>query len=301
MTYAHRKRGRPPGQSVDSRVPYIADAIANQGESYQSIANHFGVSRERIRQIAKQYKLGGGRAAVREKHNRIFNVYNETRDFEKCQTITGLHSETLRGILKNYGINNPKMQELYSRQEMILGPLAELVRQGKSIRQAAGLNRNLAARLQDYCKKHGINPPWSRWTDLSHRIPLIKDCRSRGLTWKQISIEVAKAEGNRPRDMVAWSSNNIPDLPPKLGSTRQPKPHRERRPYVRKTPLKPRRELSPVSAPDDASRLVKLVCSLKGTKSAATIARELELKSRNVVIGIWYRAALKSEKVSDNA
>ena len=65
----------------EGRVALIAEAIA-KGETYQSIGDRLGVTRERIRQIAKRHRLGGGRKAVWEKHAAFVAAYRETRDFE---------------------------------------------------------------------------------------------------------------------------------------------------------------------------------------------------------------------------
>lgn len=43
-------------------------ALIDAGNDYAAISKRYGVSRERIRQIAKKYGLGGGRAAIRQKH-----------------------------------------------------------------------------------------------------------------------------------------------------------------------------------------------------------------------------------------
>lgn len=54
------------------------------------------------------------------------------------------------------------------------------------------------------------------------------------------------------------------------------------------------RQLTPCVPDDQASELTKKICALRGKQSAAQIARNLGLKSRNVVIGVWYRNRVRA-------
>ena len=61
------RRDRPShSRWTTETIASIAARIAN-GETYQDIGASYGVTRERIRQIAKKHKLGGGYAPIRER------------------------------------------------------------------------------------------------------------------------------------------------------------------------------------------------------------------------------------------
>lgn len=102
------------------------------------------------------------------------------------------------------------------------------------------------------------------------RVAIILSGIERGLCWREIANEIGKAEDRTLTRKAAqdWAHRRGLDV----GYV----PHRKgcRRKYVH---------------PTKHGDLIAQVCALKGKKSAAKIAREMNFASRNVVIGIWHR------------
>ena len=208
----------------EGRVALIAEAVA-KGETYQSIGDRLGVTRERIRQIAKRHRLGGGRKAVWEKHAAFVAAYRETRDFEAtCKAFEYTYGTALT-TLRRAGIVGPLLSAKRARDAAILAPLAERVKNGESLNSVCNEDRALGQKLRRWCKDHGIkSQAHTRWTDLSHRIPIIRAARASGRPWKQISDELASIEGRRTvvPALVNWATRHVPGLQVQARAKREP-------------------------------------------------------------------------------
>jgi len=263
------------------RVEAIRGLIKN-GRSYADIGAQFGISREWVRQIAEKYNLGGGRKASHKRRDAFLARVRETKDVLKAAAEFGYGAYTARAYARSAGLGEAQISR--ARRNEMLAPLVERVRNGESIRQAAGCDHLLAISLGTRCRELGVKSSFlSRWRDISpHRGPIIREGAPLGLSWKEIASKVSEAEKRHTgaEAIRLWAARHIPDLD---------KPRAKHSPTTEQRIKHAPRPILPVTAREGSSELVQHVCSLKGQKSASEIASELGLASKNVVIGIWYR------------
>ena len=89
----------------------------------------------------------------------IVSMYRETQDFEACRDAYGLCDSTFLQILFKNGIRQPRNSTRRTKLNDILGPLAERVKNGESIRKSAMSvrgDRYFYHQLMSYCKENGI-------------------------------------------------------------------------------------------------------------------------------------------------
>lgn len=252
-----RPRGRP--QSIDhQRLKIIADAI-EQGDGYQKIADHLGVSRERIRQLVKAHGL----------------PLAET-SWPKVR-------------LRKAAYIQAKAARLESRERFI-SELVEKVRTGASIASACP-NRTTEALIAAECRKRGIVSRHGRWHDFSKRIEIIKEGLQLRQTWSQIADVVSIAEGRSLKGQSARAFAAARGLIPRdytsVKASYPRKPKKERPPKV---------SLGPYLGSNDRAVIVERAYELKPVASASQIGAHLGL-TRNAVIGIWHRHAKRVSSV----
>ena len=142
-------------------------ALFNRGETLEAIAQQYGVTRERIRQIA--HKAGGKpRRVVKAEQMEATRAILSSGPMtpEQASDALGLdRAETLR-IARSFGIELV-VKRAWDNPEV--AALAELVRGGKSIRSVARGDLKMTRWLSEYCDHYGITLRYGRWASRRER------------------------------------------------------------------------------------------------------------------------------------
>lgn len=268
---------------TDSRLELIRSAIA-EGRTYQSIGKELGLSRERIRQLAKMHNLGGGFAATHERHHQIVHMIKEGESVDSITLRFGYPATYVKKLARDYGVGLAAQAKARFDEE--LSPYVDLVRFGASIHSVAKGDRALEARIRAACRNAGVTILRGRWRDRSARISIIVNGLASGYTYEQMAKDVSAVEGYRVRAhaLCEYAIRHGLNKGP-IPRVKQPRQRRQSHP-PREVPVYGSVSLRSHRHDDELRTKVK---SLKGVYSAAKIASMFHLVSRNAVIGIWNR------------
>jgi len=266
------------------------------GELHTSIADDYGMTRERVRQIVKKQ---GGKPRFGQKRDAFATVIEAARNLppmslnEACNAL-GFGKFTVIAAANAAGVKFLKRDS--ETTEMLAG-MAEKVKAGASFNAAADGDHELAKLVGRYCVENGIKSQAPcRWTvDPDMRRRVVAEMRAEGRTWNEIAAVLAQSEGVRKVGEAAvynWVLRNAPDLlsikPPK--KVKPPKPPRRAYPAAPK-----RTRPAPVDAPvvivGDAR---ETAIANYGKAPASAIAKAVGV-SRNSIIGHWFRARRSGE------
>jgi DNA-binding CsgD family transcriptional regulator/predicted transcriptional regulator len=260
-------------------------ALFDEGKTLQSIADIYGITRERVRQIVERQGGTARHVAIAERSARIADSISRLADAGK----TGMEIaadldkpyQTIVRAARWRGIKIPR-KGIGRGKEILLNEVAAKVADGMSIRQACNENRALASRYMEWAKVNGTaKGKHGRWIDRSERNSIIKKMHKESAKWADIAATVAKVEGYKTseRGIINYAYNHKLVTP------------RPRGPRPKNTPRKPR-SISPPKTPTDivAMDTIRKTCvEYYGKASAKEIAARLGI-TRNSVIGHWFRA-----------
>lgn len=200
-------------KSVEAKATFdhaAAVAAVNAGRNMSDVAQQYGVSRERIRQIVR-------RAGVVPETGWDFRqgLREQVRDF----VLEGYSDAAIAEMLDlSEAAVKRDRRAAGLREANRLAFARELVRRemqdGKSIRQiclAHGINDLMAQRL---AKEQGFVSKFGRHRDLSARAKLFAEWRQEGLSWADVSERLSAADG-RPYcagAAYAWAQHHAPHL-----------------------------------------------------------------------------------------
>lgn len=156
------------------------------GETYAHVGAHYGISRERVRQIAARAGLPPRMAMIRAKKALADRAREERR------------AAAFQSKLDRF------------KKEI------EAVKSGASIFSQVA-NNNDRHRLSVVLARLGVKSiAKSRWTiDIPRRRKTIIDCRTDGLSWRDVALVVNAEEGGRPicvSSIYDWARRHCPDL-----------------------------------------------------------------------------------------
>ncbi len=190
-----------------------AMAMLGEGRTLEEVGQHFGVSRQRVRQIAKRHGVRSVRcrANLSERDEVIENMILSGASDAEISSAYGLTVSRVLQIRRSLGFRPFKTDE----RARAMAPYVEMVRQGRSITSVErefglGVHKLAAA-----CKNAGVRSrAHSRHSDLSHRIPIIRELLRAGATWATITNALAHKEGRRPSvgSVYGWAHRNLPEL-----------------------------------------------------------------------------------------
>lgn len=184
-----------------------------KGEKQIDLANEFGISRERVRQIIER----SGLVSERKRHADFVaivagTVARKNLTLTEAASMFGLSRSNVYAHCRMHGVT-PASLSAEERAE--LNDLALQVVSGKSIRQAVQCEHRKAKRLRRHLVKNGINARGrSRWDDFSERKRLLEKWRSEGLSWKECAAKLSKRDGRKITGaaLVTWCSRHMKHL-----------------------------------------------------------------------------------------
>jgi hypothetical protein len=206
----NRKMGT--GGRSSNRNNAICDRYLN-GEKQADLAREFGITRERVRQLIER----AGLVSETKRHDDYVAVVAGTV-FRKRFTLLeaseyfGTSKMNVYNYCRKHGVT-PMSRT--AAEDAELSALADEVKAGKSIRQAAGYEHAKAERLRRHLIKNGIEARGrSRHDDFSHRKELIERWRAEGRTWSSCAELLSKHDGREitPQGVIAWAYNHLRHL-----------------------------------------------------------------------------------------
>lgn len=190
-----------------------------QDLSFSEIAAHFGVSRERIRQIAKELELKPRLQIIAERNAQILSEASETLSDEELAAKHNISAAMVGLIRRQNGCSatqfrNQRIQEAIKR-----------VKEGLSIRAAAEeffiSPGTLSARLDE----EGISSHHGRWGALEHRREVIPKMLEEGASWEDILGRLKEIEKRKIAygTLRIWVHNHLPgiSMPTRMPKTSQ--------------------------------------------------------------------------------
>ena len=211
IEWVRKPRSTPPGRA-SARNRRICDRYL-AGEKQIDLAVEFGITRERVRQIIEK----AGLVSEKKRHEDFVSVVVGTivrknltlADAAVLFKISRLNVYT---YCRKNGVTPARMTD---QDVAELDALADEVINGKSIRQAAGLNNSKAEKVRRHLIKNGIQARGrSRHDDFSERRRLLTEWRGEGLTWKECAERLAKHDGRAitPTGVAVWANKHLPEL-----------------------------------------------------------------------------------------
>lgn len=202
-----------PDEELLKRNRAIYDMYQRVGVQAE-VAAHFGLSRERVRQILKDEF--GVETATR------FEV-KQRRDVEIDAAIkSGLSvAQTAEKLgLKEYIVasrvrTNPELKAIIQKRAAAvrakknaeLSKFLPAVKRGESVMEAVNKDRAAAGRLRRLLHKRKVPlRSRSRWQNYSDRERLAKDMLSMGKSWTEITEAINEVEGQRGLEPVTESA-----------------------------------------------------------------------------------------------
>lgn len=280
-------------QEIDALRSRNADILArfNAGDTLESIGQHYGITRERVRQITNA-------AGVEPRHIQadrkieedvaILSDANMTR--AEAAEFTGRPLSSISRMATKRGV---KFRSSYKVDAPEMVEMAAKVADGMSIYEAAGKVHNVAARLADHCKRHGIETVHGRWHDRGERRNIVLQMRSEGRAWPDIAVAVAEAE-SKPiglPSLMAWAYKHVPEVIGFRLPVKMEKPVSVWKAKKRPAAITPVKEMPMVVMAPSLREGVKVN---RGKASASQIAAAYGV-TRNSVIGLWFRMRKNGE------
>ncbi len=151
-----------------------------QGELLQSIADTYGLTRERVRQIA-------GKAGATPRRVLV------TKRIEARENAKGKQKAARQAAKAKW-----------------MKPYMARIKAGDSFNAVSGGDRNLAAQIRAYAAQQGIKSlARSKWDDYRDRLKIVKAMRAKGAIWAEVAVAVSKAEAPRrpvaEQTVYAWA------------------------------------------------------------------------------------------------
>lgn len=184
-----------------------------KGEKQIDLANEFGISRERVRQIIER----SGLVSERKRHADFIaivagTVSRKNLTLAEAASMFGISRVNVYTHCRIHGVT-PASVTAEEREE--LNALALQVVSGKSIRQASNCDHSKAEKLRRHLVNNGINARGrSRWDDFSERKSLLEKWKFSGLSWEECAVKLSKHDGRKITGgaLVAWCSRNMKHL-----------------------------------------------------------------------------------------
>jgi DNA-binding CsgD family transcriptional regulator len=260
-------------------------ALFDEGKTLQSIADIYGITRERVRQIVDRQGGTPRHVAIAERSAEIANSIAILADAGKTgMEIAAYLDKPYHTIVKAArwrGIKIPRRGIGHGR-EALLNEVAAKVADGMSIRQACNNDIPLSHLYERWAGRNGKpKGKHGRWVDRSERKDIIRKMHKEGAEWALITAAVAKIEGYKTseRGIINYAYNHKLVTPRPRGPT--PK-NTARKPISIRPPKTPAEILS-------MDTIRKTCVEYYGKASAKEIAAHLGI-TRNSVIGHWFRA-----------
>ena len=197
-----------------ARPDAIATALRS-GKTQAEVARHFGVTRQRVQQVAKKIGLTDAHQAdIKRRRVAVVAYFRAGHSVAQCASQFGASEQTVRLHLRDGGVNLKAENARRTCADIV--PLIEVVRQGASISAAVTarfgyLDRSAAEKLSVACERAGVVSVYRTFvrngTFHARRSIVAKGLRA-GKSWATMAREVTVAEGSpvSPRSLSRWYS-----------------------------------------------------------------------------------------------
>lgn len=210
-----------PGGRVDREV---VRQMHEQRIKLSVMAAHFGVTRERIRQVIKEMELPSRLDMIRERNAQIVvqtlaslkDETGEDRPDDEIADENGISTAMVGLIRRQHGLSATDIREQRIKRAI------QMVKDGSSIRAAALACTISAGTLTQRLEEQNVQTRHGRWGALDHRLKLIPEMRDRGETWEAIVEEIGKREKRalKLETLRAWVKKHLPDHAVSIGESR---------------------------------------------------------------------------------
>lgn len=183
------------------------------GEMQVRLADEFGITRERVRQIIEK----AGLVSEGQRHADFVAVVVGT--VERKQLTVSQAADMFK-ISKQVAYNycrsqGVKFASMTAEEAAELDALARAVVDGESCRKVVGGSDKKAAKLIRHLERKGITARGrSRHDDFSKRKELIENWRAEGLSWSECAIKLTAHDGRHIsyNGVYMWVRKNMPHL-----------------------------------------------------------------------------------------
>ncbi len=232
-----KAKERIPSERMIANKARNAEIMASfaAGDTLDAIGKRFGITRERVRQIAARHNVKPRRELASEARKQIVaQIAARNMSANEAAAEFGYSVEGIHHLCREYGVALRVKTPLYMSPE--IAALAERVRAGESLRSASGGNHALASRLREYCQRMGIPCAHGRWRDFGPRASIVETLRRQGQSWDVISAAVSAVEliPIKTACLQKWAYTHMPmkgtpRVSPRNrgGAKRAPKPRNE--------------------------------------------------------------------------
>lgn len=200
------------GQDADTRRKSRIDTAVlkemhEAGFSLREIGDHFGVTRERVRQVAKDLGIKPRLAALRERNAMVLREAKGASDAAVAEKL-GLTKNVVAMIRRKNGLSYQALRRARFK------PAIQAVADGQSIRQAAARFSMSPMTLSKYCEAEGVLTSHGRWGALQHRAKVVPDLLARGHSWDEIldTLSAIEKRDVHLQALKAWLNTNVPNL-----------------------------------------------------------------------------------------
>ncbi len=220
----HRYLNRDPNAETVSHVRAKASWRAaamdmlRAGYTLQETGDKFGVTRERVRQIAAEEGVESirCRAVANREAAAIADLIDEGMTVAEIAAHTGRAAGKVRRIGSSRRPDR-LVANAFRRRLDELESYLERVRGGESYRSAAGRNHSIAAKIHHVMKKQGVSRPIGRWFPeelRQKRLAFIRAGRRDGDSWAVIAKKISTAEGKRVTvaSATAYAKKHCPEV-----------------------------------------------------------------------------------------
>lgn len=159
---------KPKTHSLDGTVEYTAANVIKlvvETGCYQTVADIFGLSRERVRQIAKAADLPPMREVKADRNAKLIKAA-ESSTLAQLAAEFKMKPLTINAILRKAGIEpmvDPTTDPSASQEQMILEAVKEIAETQASIRSVSKQYGLSPETVRRYCKKANVVSTHGRW------------------------------------------------------------------------------------------------------------------------------------------
>lgn len=193
-----------------------AMAMLRAGHTLAEVANKYGVTRQRIHQIAARHGVESPfstKATVRRRAEMREMILAGEPD-DKIAQHFGLVPRTVMAMRRSLGLS--RTEELRKTREPVIERAKQAVEAGMSVYAIARELGRHPQTLIYHLDKLGVKSTApSRWRDISYRFTLIPQMRAEGRSWREINARVSEIDGRVYRNkqiVYAWCKTNLPHL-----------------------------------------------------------------------------------------
>lgn len=264
--------------------------LFDSGETLEAIGKRFGLTRERVRQIARRLNMETRSSLAAARRKGVADaVRARNLSTKEAAAEFGYSESAIIQICRSFKVTPRAKTPLY-KSDMI-NALADRVRAGESIHAVSEGIRGIESLVRRNCNDAGIEMKYGRWRDFSGREAIIRALRKQRIEWNAIAEAVANLEGVKvlPQAVKAWATRHMEqEMTAPL-----PRQRRQRVPKSARTPKPKSERVFNLDLPVIEAETAKAAALINYGRCSASKIGAAHGVSRNVIIGHWNRLRAK--------